>query len=95
MSRNGSLEPIGLLFSEIAGQPVPPHMLIELLDIVRSSSFCHDNTFPTMLAEALLVLCTDGCLCVQPEEQMKAAMEKKEHPVATKEQLSECNVFST
>lgn len=63
MSRSGSLEPIGLLFTDIAGQPVPPNMLVQLLDIVRSSSFCHDNTVPMMLAEALLeallVLCID------------------------------------
>mmetsp|Transcript_32966 Transcript_32966/g.83181 ORF Transcript_32966/g.83181 Transcript_32966/m.83181 type:complete len:198 (-) Transcript_32966:152-745(-) len=30
---NGNLEPIGLLFSELAGQPVPPNTLLELLDI--------------------------------------------------------------
>jgi hypothetical protein len=33
--RNGNLEPIGILFTDLAGQPVPPPMLVELLGIVR------------------------------------------------------------
>jgi hypothetical protein len=44
-NRKGSLEPIGILFTDLAEQPVPPQMLIELLGLVSDEKLAEIRHF--------------------------------------------------
>lgn len=99
---NGNLEPIGLLFSELAKQPVPPPMLVELLGIV-SGRLPHYVACLEILAKPIDGLKTPPMFMVlrrmshvqftltylQTEDQMKEAQTKAQPPAATKDQFGE------